>query len=66
MTIEPLTARLVLRAVQRGLPVEQTLELIELFLDGDEDVLDMLKEQMRRCLLLGDESPPTLEESLHG
>ena len=52
--------------MQRGLPVEQTLELIELFLDGDQDALDMLKEQMRRCLLLGDESPPTLEESLHG
>jgi len=66
MTIEPLTARLVLRAVQRGLPVEQTLELIELFLDGDEDVLDMLKEQIRRCLLQGDASPPPLEESLHG
>jgi len=66
MTIEPLTVRVTLRAVQRGLPVEQTLELIELFLDGDQDALDMLKEQMRRCLLLGDESPPTLEESLHG
>jgi len=42
-----LTARVVLRGVQKGLPVEETLELVEALLDGYDDARDSLYYTMR-------------------
>lgn len=42
-----LTARVVLRGVKRGLPVDEALQLVEALLDGYDDAKDSLDYMMR-------------------
>jgi hypothetical protein len=64
--IDLVTARLILRAVQHGMPIEKALEVVEFGLDNEEDAMDGLKDLIRQSFRQGAGSPPTLEESLHG
>ena len=67
MDIDLVSARLLLRAAQHGMPIEEALKFVEYALDGDDEALDALKDLIRQVFRQGAGSPPTLvEESLHG
>ena len=66
MEIDLLTARLILRAVQHGMPIEEALKFVEFALDGDEEAVDALMDLIRQSFRQGDCRPPTLEEVHHG
>jgi hypothetical protein len=78
MKLDPVTARVVLRAILAGMPAEPALWIVEQALDG-YNILEALDDLMKKALegehekvkflcqhLRDDESPPTFEESLHG
>jgi hypothetical protein len=73
-----LTARVVLRGVQKGLPVAETLQLVEALLDGYDDAQDCLDDLMKLawqgkhaeiamvCELMKGDLPPCSKADYHG
>ena len=64
--IDLLTARLLLRAAQHGMPIEEALKRVEFALDGEEDALDGLRDLIRQSFRQGDASLHHQEENASG